>query len=147
MGDTDNHEVEVGRKGKLRMPEVEISLPHAKHDTSYTDTEIKGEKLKIPKMSMPNVDISLPHGKENDDPDIEFGVKGGKLKMPDNIVPKIDLSLPHGRREESHALDSELEGDKLKTPKIDIPLPKIKSKDVVSELQPDVGKGKVDPWD
>ncbi len=141
MGDTDNHEVEVGRKGKLRMPEVEISLPHAKHDTSYTDTEIKGEKLKIPKMSMPNVDISLPHGKENDDPDIEFGVKGGKLKMPDIIVPKIDLSLPHGRREESHALDSKLEGDKLKTPKIDIPLPKIKSKDVVSELQPDVGKG------
>uniref|UniRef100_A0A673N048 Neuroblast differentiation-associated protein AHNAK-like n=1 Tax=Sinocyclocheilus rhinocerous TaxID=307959 RepID=A0A673N048_9TELE len=135
--------VEVGRKGKLRMPEVEISLPHAKRDTPYTDTEIKGEKLKIPKMSVPSVDISLPHGKENDDPDIEFGVKGSKLKMPDIIVPKIDFSLPHGRKEESHALDSELEGGKLKTPKIDIPLPKIKSKDVVSELQPDVGKGKV----
>uniref|UniRef100_A0A671KC36 PDZ domain-containing protein n=1 Tax=Sinocyclocheilus anshuiensis TaxID=1608454 RepID=A0A671KC36_9TELE len=142
-GGTDNHEVEVGRKGKLRMPEVEISLPHAKRDTPYTDTEIKGEKLKIPKMSVPSVDISLPHGKENDDPDIEFGVKGSKLKMPDIIVPKIDFSLPHGRKEESHALDSELEGGKLKTPKIDIPLPKIKSKDAVSELQPDVGKGKV----
>ncbi|XP_026143755.1 neuroblast differentiation-associated protein AHNAK-like [Carassius auratus] len=143
MGGIDNHEVEVGRKGKLRIPKVEISLPHAKHDTFYTGTEIKGEKLKIPKMSVPSVDLSLPHGKENDDPDVEFGAKGSKLKMPDIIVPKIDLSLPRGRKEDNHKLDSELEGAKLKMPNIDIPIPQIKSKDVVSELQPDVGKGEV----
>ncbi|XP_016318707.1 neuroblast differentiation-associated protein AHNAK-like isoform X2 [Sinocyclocheilus anshuiensis] len=142
-GDTDNHEVEIGRKGKIRMPEVEISLPNAKHDTSNAD--IKGEKLKIPKMSVPSLDISLPHGKitKNDDPDLEFGVKGSKLKMPDIMVPKINVSLPHKSKEESHAPDLELEGGKLKMPTTDISLPKIKSKDIVPEIQPDVGKGKV----
>ncbi|KAK2894988.1 hypothetical protein Q8A67_012217 [Cirrhinus molitorella] len=131
-GDRDNHEVEIGRKAKLRMPEVEISLPHAKHDSSNTDSEIKGEKLKIPNISVPSVDISLPHErtKENNDPDLEFGVKGSKLKMPDITVPKIDLSLPHRSKEESYTLDSELEGGKLEMPKIDISLSKIKSKDI-----------------
>ncbi|XP_016379910.1 neuroblast differentiation-associated protein AHNAK [Sinocyclocheilus rhinocerous] len=142
-GDIDNHEVEIGRKGNIRMPEVEISLPDAKHDTSNAD--IKGEKLKIPKMSVPSLDISLPHGKitKNDDPDLEFGVKGSKLKMPDITVPKRDVLLPHKSKEESHAPDLELEGGKLKMPTTDISLPKIKSKDVVPEIQPDVGKGKV----
>ncbi|RXN20944.1 neuroblast differentiation-associated AHNAK-like isoform X2 [Labeo rohita] len=135
-GDTDNHDVEIGQKGKLRMPEVEISLPHAKHHTSSTDTEIKGEKLKIPKISVPSVDISLPHGKakENYDPELEFGVKRSKLKMPDITVPKIDLSLPHRSKEESHSPDSELEGGKLKMPAVDISLPKIKSKDVETSV-------------
>ncbi|XP_052386799.1 neuroblast differentiation-associated protein AHNAK-like isoform X2 [Carassius gibelio] len=136
-GDTDNHEVEIGRKGKIRMPEGEISLPDAKHDTSNADTEIRG---KMQKMSVPSLDISLPHGKtiKNDGPDIEFGVK-----MADITVPKIDVLLPQRSKDESHAPDLELEGGKLKMPATDISLPKIKSKDVVPELQPDLGKGKV----
>ncbi|XDV29691.1 hypothetical protein PO909_032754 [Leuciscus waleckii] len=139
-GDTGIHEVEIGKRGKLRMPEVEISLPHVKNDTSNADIEIKGETI-----SVPNVDISLPRGKtkETDYPDSEFGAKGSKLKMPDITVPKIDLSLPRGSKGESHAPDSELEGGKLKMPTVDISLPKIKSKDVAPELQPGEGKGKV----
>ncbi|KAK7160855.1 hypothetical protein R3I93_008504 [Phoxinus phoxinus] len=139
-GDTGIHEVEIGKRGKLRMPEVEISLPHVKKDTCNADIEIKGEK-----MSMPNVDISLPHGKtkETDYPDSEFGAKGSKLKMADITVPKIDLSLPRGSKGESHAPDSEVEGGKLKMPTVDISLPKIKSKDIAPELQPGEGKGKV----
>ncbi|XP_059420567.1 neuroblast differentiation-associated protein AHNAK-like isoform X2 [Carassius carassius] len=141
-GDTDNHEVEIGRKGKIRMPEVEISLQDAKHDTSNVDTEIKG---KTQKMSVPSLDISLPHGKtmKNDGPDIEFGVKRSKFKIADITLPKIDVLLPHRSKDESHAPDLELEGGKLKMPTTDISLPKIKSKDVVPELQPDLGKGKV----
>ncbi|KAK7151445.1 hypothetical protein R3I94_007939 [Phoxinus phoxinus] len=139
-GVTGIHEVEIGKRGKLRMPEVEISLPHVKKDTYNADIEIKGEK-----MSMPNVDISLPHGKtkETDYPDSEFGAKGSKLKMADITVPKIDLSLPRGSKGESHAPDSEVEGGKLKMPTVDISLPKIKSKDIAPELQPGEGKGKV----
>uniref|UniRef100_A0A8C2DTL2 Uncharacterized protein n=1 Tax=Cyprinus carpio TaxID=7962 RepID=A0A8C2DTL2_CYPCA len=131
-----------GKTGDTDNNEVEISLPDAKHDTSNADTEIKGKKLKI---SVPSLDISLPHGKttQNDDPDLEFGLKGSKLKMPDITVPKIDVSLPHRSKEESHAPDLALEGGKLKMPTTDMSLPKIKSKDVVPELQPDVGKGKV----
>uniref|UniRef100_A0A9J7ZYC0 Periaxin n=1 Tax=Cyprinus carpio carpio TaxID=630221 RepID=A0A9J7ZYC0_CYPCA len=131
-----------GKTGDTDNNELEISLPDAKHDTSNADTEIKGKKLKI---SVPSLDISLPHGKttQNDDPDLEFGLKGSKLKMPDITVPKIDVSLPHRSKEESHAPDLALEGGKLKMPTTDMSLPKIKSKDVVPELQPDVGKGKV----
>nr|XP_021323576.1 periaxin isoform X18 [Danio rerio] len=109
-GDADNHEVEIRKRGKLRMPEVEISLPHGKHNTSNNDMEIKGEKLQI---SVPTVD-----------PDLDISVKESRLKMP-----TIDSSLPHGIKRESQVPYSEQEGAKIKMPIVDISLPNVKHKD------------------
>ncbi|XP_051953179.1 neuroblast differentiation-associated protein AHNAK-like [Xyrauchen texanus] len=142
--DSDVPELELRRQ--LKMPAVEISLPHAKTDTSKHDVETKGDNLKMPNISKPTVDISLPlrNTGESDDLDSEFRVIGGKFKMPDITMPKVDLSLSHGWKRESHKPDSEVDSGKLKTPTADISHPKIKSKDTVAqETQAGEEKGKV----
>ncbi|TRY94218.1 hypothetical protein DNTS_027597 [Danionella cerebrum] len=135
-GDVGINEMEIGKRAELRKPDVEISLPRGKNETSKFDVEILDEKTKQPKVSLPKVDISLHHGKTKE-ADAEIGIHGSKVKMQDIKGPEIDVSLTHGIK----GGQAELTGDTVRIPKVDIPLPKTKSQD----LQPCEGKSKAIP--
>ncbi|XP_025019706.1 protein AHNAK2 isoform X2 [Python bivittatus] len=125
-------DVEVGEKGKLKMPGVKMP-------------SLKAPKLKAPEVgiSLPKVeaDLSLPKGKA-EVPEVEAAVKmpesegtieggGMKIHMPKFKMPSMGFSKP------------EIKGPKvdmdLSVPKVDLSLPEAK----IHVAKPDMKAGEV----
>ncbi|XP_032367918.1 neuroblast differentiation-associated protein AHNAK isoform X24 [Etheostoma spectabile] len=117
------------------MPTVDISLPKGKTGGPKVETKGEGGKFKMPKVgiSLPkgkpsiegpeidikgdgghfkttNVGISIPKGKESIDiPEEKMAADGGTILLPDVKMPKVDISLPKGKSKDIEATAIEME--------------------------------------
>ncbi|XP_036070565.1 neuroblast differentiation-associated protein AHNAK isoform X2 [Oryzias melastigma] len=131
-----------GEKEKLKMPSVDISMPTGKIHSPKA--EVEGGKLQGPHIKMPHVNISLPKGKsdksEGAKVDYSPEIKGERKKFK---MVKEDISLPKGRvlvegpevdmKGDASMASAKAEGGNIKLPhmkfpKVDISLPKGRSK-------------------